>query len=183
MAFELVVPNVTFKTRRETDTSPGYEWYDLTSAEIFAGKRVVVFGLPGAFTPTCSSTHLPGFEAEYDKILSTGVDEVYCLSVNDSFVMNAWMSAQEISKVKPLPDGTGQFTRMLGLLIDKSNIGFGPRSWRYSMVVNDGIVETMFVEQGITDNADGDPFEVSDAYTLLDYLESVSMPDSLNDAE
>ncbi len=174
MAFDIVVPDVTFKTRRETDSSPGFEWYDLTSEEIFGGKRVVLFGLPGAFTPTCSSTHLPGFENEYDNIKELGIDEVYCISVNDTFVMNAWMDHQEIQKVKPIPDGCGQFTRMLGFLVDKSNIGFGPRSWRYCMVVNDGVVEQMFIEPGVSDNADGDPFEVSDAYTCIDYLKSVA---------
>lgn len=171
MAFDITVPFVTFKTRREIDEAPGFEWYDLTSEEIFAGKRVVIFALPGAFTPTCSSTHLPGYEMEYDKLKELGMDEVYCLSVNDTFVMNNWMSAQEVTKVKPIPDGTGEFTRRLGFLVDKSNIGFGMRSWRYSMIVNDGIVEAMFVEQGLNDNVDGDPFEVSDVYTMLEYLE------------
>lgn len=171
MAFDITVPFVTFKTRREIDEAPGFEWYDLTSEEIFAGKRVVIFSLPGAFTPTCSSTHLPGYEMEYDKLKELGMDEVYCLSVNDTFVMNNWMSSQEVTKVKPIPDGTGEFTRRLGFLVDKSNIGFGMRSWRYSMIVNDGIVEAMFVEQGLNDNVDGDPFEVSDVYTMLEYLE------------
>ena len=171
MAFDITVPFVTFKTRREIDEAPGFEWYDLTSEEIFAGKRVVIFSLPGAFTPTCSSTHLPGYEMEYDKLKELGMDEVYCLSVNDTFVMNNWMSSQEVTKVKPIPDGTGEFTRRFGFLVDKSNIGFGMRSWRYSMIVNDGIVEAMFVEQGLNDNVDGDPFEVSDVYTMLEYLE------------
>ncbi len=174
MAFEIIVPNVTFKTRRETETSPGFEWYDLTSEEIFAGKRVVLFGLPGAFTPTCSSTHLPGFESEYNNMKDLGVDEVYCISVNDTFVMNAWLSSQEIKNVKPLPDGAGEFSRKIGFLVDKTNIGFGMRCWRYSMVVTDGVVEQMFVEPGMDDNADGDPFEVSDAYTMIDYLKAVA---------
>jgi len=170
MSFDITVPNVTFKTRREIDEAPGFEWYDLTSTEMFADKRVVLFALPGAFTPTCSSTHLPGYEQEYDTLLENGIDEVYCLSVNDTFVMNSWMSSQEVSKVKPVPDGAGEFSRRLGFLVDKSNIGFGMRSWRYSMVVNNGVVEAMFVEPGLCDNADGDPFEVSDVYTMLDYL-------------
>lgn len=170
MAFDITVPYVVFKTRRTIDEAPGFEWYDLTSEEIFKGKRVVIFALPGAFTPTCSSTHLPGYEMEYDKLKEFGIDEVYCLSVNDTFVMNSWMSSQEVTKVKPIPDGTGEFTRRLGFLVDKSNIGFGMRSWRYSMIVNDGIVEAMFVEQGLNDNFEGDPFEVSDVYTMLEYL-------------
>jgi|TARA_B100001093_G_scaffold287525_1_gene274673 peroxiredoxin len=171
MAFNITVPKVTFKTRREIDEAPGFEWYDLTSAEMFTGKRVVLFALPGAFTPTCSSTHLPGYEMEYDKLLELGMDEVYCLSINDTFVMNSWMSSQEVTKVKPVPDGTGEFTRRLGFLVDKSNIGFGMRSWRYSMIIDDGVVEEMFVEPGLCDNADGDPFEVSDVYTMLEYLQ------------
>ena len=149
MSFDITVPNVTFKTRREIDEAPGFEWYDLTSTEMFADKRVVLFALPGAFTPTCSSTHLPGYEMEYDKLKEFGIDEVYCLSVNDTFVMNSWMSAQEVSKVKPVPDGTGEFSRRLGFLVDKGNIGFGMRSWRYSMIINNGIVEMMFVEPGL----------------------------------
>ena len=170
MAFDIKVPNITFKTRKETDEAPGFTWYDLKSEEIFSGKRVVVFGLPGAYTPTCSSTHLPGYEQEYDTLLENGIDEVYCLSVNDTFVMNSWCRSMDIKNVKPLPDGNGEFTRRLGFLVDKSNIGFGPRSWRYSMIVDNGVVEAMIVEQGLKDNADGDPFEVSDVYTMLDYL-------------
>ena len=170
MAFEITVPNITFKTRRETDQAPGFEWHDLTSVEIIADKRVIVFALPGAFTPTCSSTHLPGYEQEYDNLKALGIDEVYCLSVNDTFVMNSWMSSQEVKNVKPLPDGSGEFSRRLGFLVDKTNIGMGMRSWRYSMIVNNGVVEQMFVEEGLGDNCTADPFEVSDAYTLLDYL-------------
>ena len=172
MAFDITVPNVTFKTRRETNEAPGYEWYDLTAMEMFAGKRVVLFAVPGAFTPTCSSTHLPGYEMEYNKLKELGMDEVYCLSVNDTFVMNSWMSAQEVKNVKPVPDGSGEFTRRLGFLVDKSNVGYGMRSWRYSMIINDGVVEVMFVEPGLNDNYTGDPFEVSDVYTMLEYLES-----------
>jgi peroxiredoxin len=171
MAFNITVPKVTFNTRRETDEAPGFEWHDLTSEDMFTGKRVVLFALPGAFTPTCSSTHLPGYEMEYDKLKELGMDEVYCLSVNDTFVMNSWMSAQEVTKVKPVPDGAGEFSRRLGFLVDKSNIGFGMRSWRYSMIINDGVVEQMFVEPGLSDNGDGDPFEVSDVYTMLEYLQ------------
>tara|TARA_R110001592_G_scaffold224957_2_gene480670 strand:+ start:588 stop:1112 length:525 start_codon:yes stop_codon:yes gene_type:complete len=170
MAFEITVPHITFKTRKETNEAPGFVWYDLTSEEIFAGKRVALFAVPGAYTPTCSSTHLPGYEQEYDNLKEQGIDEVYCLSVNDTFVMNSWMSATEISKVKPIPDGTGEFSRRLGFLVDKNNIGMGMRSWRYSMIVNDGVIEMMFVESDVRDSSDSDPFEVSDVYTMLEYL-------------
>lgn len=172
MAFDIRVPDVTFKTRRETTEAPGFEWYDLKSQEIFENKRVVIFSLPGAFTPTCSSTHLPGYELAYDDIIAKGIDEIYCISCNDTFVMNAWMNSQDVSKVKPLPDGSGEFTRKMGFLVDKTNIGFGMRSWRYSMIVNDGLVESLFVEPGIEDNAEGDPFVVSGAPTILEYLEN-----------
>ena len=172
MAFNITVPMVTFKTRREIDEAPGFEWYNLTSEEMFKGKRVVLVAVPGAFTPTCSSTHLPGYEMEYDKLIELGMDEVYCLSVNDTFVMNSWMNATEVTKVKPVPDGTGEFSRRLGFLVDKTNIGMGMRSWRYSMIIDDGVVEQMFVEPGLCDNNDGDPFEVSDVYTMLGYLQS-----------
>lgn len=174
MAFDIRVPDVTFKVRRETDVSPGFEWYDLKSQEIFENKRVVIFALPGAFTPTCSSTHLPGYEMAYNDIKDKGIDEIYCLSINDSFVMNSWLTSLEIDNVKPLPDGCGEFTRKMGYLVKKDNLGFGDRSWRYSMVVNNGIVEAMFVEPGIMDNAENDPFEVSGAPTMLEYLGQTS---------
>jgi len=170
MEIKLTVPNVTFKTRVATDESPGFTWANLTSNDIFAGKRVVVFALPGAFTPTCSSTHLPGYESNYDTIRSLGIDEVYCLSVNDTFVMNSWLKSLDISNIKPLPDGSGEFSRKMGMLVSKDNLGFGLRSWRYSMVVDNGQVEAMFVENGFEDECKTDPFEVSDAYTMIDYL-------------
>ena len=94
---QIMVPDVVFKTRKEIDEAPGFIWHDLRSEEIFANKKVVIFALPGAFTPTCSSTHLPGYEAEYENLKEHGIDEVYCLSVNDTFVMNLWMSHQEIT--------------------------------------------------------------------------------------
>jgi peroxiredoxin (alkyl hydroperoxide reductase subunit C) len=118
---------------------------------------------------------LPGYEDAYDDILKEGVDEIYCLSVNDTFVMNSWMGSQGIEKVKPIPDGAGEFSRKMGFLVDKTNIGFGMRCWRYSMVVNDGVVEQFFIEPGLGDNAEGDPFEVSDAQTLLAYLQGVEV--------
>lgn len=170
MAFDIRVPELVFKIRKQIDEAPGFIWHDLTSREIFENKRVALFSVPGAFTPTCSSTHLPGFEQEYNKLKEHGIDEVYCLGVNDSFVMNSWFNSLEIKNVKPLPDGNADFTRRLGFLVDKSNLGFGPRSWRYSMIVNNYVVEAMFVEPGLRDNADNDPFEVSDVYTMLNFL-------------
>ena len=170
MAFEIGVPNVTFKMRVETDESPGFEWKEVPSTELFAGKRVALFGLPGAFTPTCSSTHLPGYDAEYSKLLESGFDEVYCISVNDSFTMNAWFKSIGIQNVKPIPDGSGDFTRTLGMLVKKDNLGFGNRSWRYSAIVEDGMIKQLFAEPGLCDNAETDPVSVSDAYTLLDFI-------------
>lgn len=169
------VPAVTFKTRQQTNSTPGFEWVNVTTDELFANKRVVVFSLPGAFTPTCSSTHLPGYEANYSDVKALGIDEIYCLSVNDSFVMNAWFRQQEINKVKPIPDGSGEFTRKIGMLVDKDNLGFGMRSWRYAMVVNNGVIEKAFIEPGFSDNCATDPFEVSDVYTVLRYLKEAKV--------
>lgn len=167
------VPQVTFKTRVRDEAVSGenpYRWQDLTSDEIFKGKKVVLFGLPGAFTPTCSSTHAPGYEAKYDEFKALGVDEVICLSVNDAFVMKQWADKLGIQKVFMLPDGNAEFTKELGMLVQKNNLGFGDRSWRYSILVVDGIIKQAFVEAGYSDNCETDPFEVSDADTMLNYL-------------
>lgn len=167
------VPNVVFKTRVRDESVGGenpFRWQDKTTQEIFGGKRVVVFSLPGAFTPTCSSTHLPRYEELYDEIKAQGIDEVICLSVNDAFVMFQWGKAQGAKNVFLLPDGNGEFTRKMGMLVEKTNLGFGMRSWRYSMVVNDGTIEKIFVEPDYGDNCPTDPFEVSDADTMLAYL-------------
>jgi thioredoxin-dependent peroxiredoxin len=169
------VPDVVFKTRVRDESVEGpnpYKWQDTTTKDIFAGKRVVVFSLPGAFTPTCSTSHLPGYDAAYDEIKSLGIDEVYCVSVNDAFVMFQWGKNMEVKNVKLLPDGNGEFSRKIGMLVEKSNLGFGMRSWRYSMVVNDGKVEQAFIEPGYSDNCETDPFEVSDVNTMLAYLKS-----------
>ena len=169
------VPSVTFKTRVRNDALGGpnpFEWKDVTSDEIFKGKRVVVFSLPGAFTPTCSTNHLPRYEELHDEFKALGVDAVVCLSVNDAFVMYQWGKAQGANHVFLLPDGNGEFSRKMGMLVDKSNLGFGMRSWRYSMVVNGKEIEKMFVEPGFEDNCPTDPFEVSDADTMLKYLQS-----------
>jgi peroxiredoxin len=166
-------PNVTFKTRVRNDVLEGpnpFEWKDLTSAEIFTGKRVVLFALPGAFTPTCSTSHLPRYEELYEEFRGQGVDQIVCLSVNDAFVMYQWGLSQSAKNVFLLPDGSGEFSRKMGMLVDKSNLGFGMRSWRYSMLVEDGIIVKMFIEDGFSDNCPTDPFAVSDADTMLGFL-------------
>jgi len=169
------VPDVTFKTRVRDETVEGpnpYRWQDRTTDEIFSGRRVVVFALPGAFTPTCSSTHLPGYEDNFQAFKDLGIVEVICLSVNDAFVMFQWGKAQGVEKITMLPDGSGEFTRKMGMLVDKDNFGFGYRSWRYSMLVEDGEITKLFAEPGYADNCPDDPFEVSDAQTMLDYIKS-----------
>jgi glutaredoxin-like protein len=154
------VPEVTFRTRRE------HEWVDVTSSEIFNGKTVVVFALPGAFTPTCSSTHVPRYNQLTPALKANGVDEVICISVNDAFVMNEWQAEQKAFNVTFMPDGNGDFSRGMGMLVAKNDLGFGDRSWRYSMLVKDGVIEKMFIEPDVP----GDPFGVSDADTMLAYV-------------
>jgi thioredoxin-dependent peroxiredoxin len=169
------VPDVTFKTRVRDESVEGpnpFRWQDLTTKEIFGGKRVVVFSLPGAFTPTCSTSHLPRYEELYDEFKALGIDQIICISVNDAFVMFQWGKNVGADRVFLLPDGNGEFTRKMGMLVDKANLGFGMRSWRYSMVVNDGTIEKLFAEPEYGDNCPTDPFEVSDADTMLDYLKS-----------
>ncbi len=167
------VPNVVFKTRVRDESVPGpnpYRWQDKTTQELFGGKKVIVFSLPGAFTPTCSSNHLPRYEELFEEFKALGVDEIICVSVNDAFVMFQWGKQVGAKNVFLLPDGNGEFTRKMGMLVDKSNLGFGLRSWRYSMLVNDGQIEKIFVEPDFGDNCPIDPFEVSDADTMLAYL-------------
>ena len=154
------VPSVSFVMRENDD------WVSRSSDEIFKGRTVVVFSLPGAFTPTCSSTHLPRFNELADTFKANGVDEIVCMSVNDTFVMNAWAANQESDNITMLPDGNGSFTEAMGMLVDKAELGFGKRSWRYSMLVKDGVIDKMFIEPDVP----GDPFEVSDADTMLDYI-------------
>ena len=171
------VPDVTFKTRVRDESVGGdnpYRWEDKTTQDLFAGKKVIVFSLPGAFTPTCSSNHLPRYEELYDEFKALGVDEIICVSVNDAFVMFKWGKEQGNKNVFLLPDGNGEFTRKMGMLVDKSNIGFGMRSWRYSMLVDDCAIEKMFVEPDFGDNCPVDPFEVSDADTMMAYLKGTS---------
>jgi peroxiredoxin len=150
-----------------------------TTADLFDGKRVVVFSLPGAFTPTCSSYQLPGFEEKYDDFRSLGIDDIYCISVNDGFVMNAWAQDQNIEKVKLIPDGNAYFTRSMGMLVNKSNLGFGNRSWRYAAVVQNGIIEKLFVEAGQRDNADSDPYEETKPENVYSYIKSTILEEEL----
>ncbi len=154
------IPNCTFHTR------VGDSWKDVTTDELFKGKKVVVFSLPGAFTPTCSSSHLPRYNELAKAFRENGVDDILCVSVNDTFVMNAWAADEESDNITMIPDGNGEFTEGMGMLVDKNDLGFGKRSWRYSMLVNDGVVEKMFIEP----EKEGDPFEVSDADTMLKYV-------------
>lgn len=154
------VPRVTFRTRRE------HEWVDVSSDEVFGGKTVVLFSLPGAFTPTCSSAHVPRFNQLAPALQAHGVDEIVCVSVNDAFVMNEWKQTQHADSVTFLPDGNGEFAEGMGMLVGKEDLGFGKRSWRYSMLVRDGVIEKMFIEP----EQPGDPFERSDADTMLKYL-------------
>lgn len=173
MIIKSTVPDATFQTRVRNEALGGdnpFEWRQLSSADVFAGRKVVLFSLPGAFTPTCSTSHLPRYEELYEEFRGQGVDEVVCLSVNDAFVMYQWGLSQKAKNVFLLPDGNGEFTRKMGMLVDKANLGFGMRSWRYSMFVDDGEIKQMFVEDGYADNAADDPFEVSDADTMLGWL-------------
>jgi len=172
------IPSVTFRTRIGDDKilgggcSIGGEWKDVSTDDLFKGKKIVLFSLPGAYTPTCSSQQVPGYEENYDE-LKKYVDEVYCISVNDSFVMNAWFRDQNISKVKPIGDGEAKFTKGMDMLVNKPKQGFGTRSWRYSTFIDNCEVVKMFVEEGKNDDSnDDDPFNVSDASTMLDYLKS-----------
>ena len=154
------IPQATFRTRRD------HEWIDVSSEELFGGKTVVVFSLPGAFTPTCSSSHVPRYNQLAPVFEANGVDEIVCMSVNDAFVMNQWQEEQKAFNLHFIPDGNGEFTEGMGLLVDKDELGFGKRSWRYSMLVKDGVIEKMFIEPEVP----GDPYGVSDADTMLDYI-------------
>lgn len=156
------VPDIRLKTRVRDDSIDGpnpFRWHDVSTGDLFARGRHVVFSLPGAFTPTCSNSQLPGFEQMYDEFREAGVADVHCISVNDAFVMYQWGKVQGVRQVKLLPDGAGHFTRRMGMLINKDHLGFGYRSWRYAMVIDDGQVTQMFIEPGINDDgANGDPY-------------------------
>lgn len=160
------IPDITFRTRQN------HNWQDVSSAELFKGKNVIVFSLPGAFTPTCSSAHVPRYNQLVDAFKTQGIDEVICISVNDAFVMDQWQADQNAWNLRFLPDGNGAFTQAMGMLVDKEDLGFGRRSWRYSMLVKDGVVDKMFIEP----DEPGDPFVVSDADTMLNYIAPESAP-------
>ena len=167
------LPEVEFYLRERDSQSQAenpFDWKVRKTSEIFSDKTAIVVGIPGAFTPTCSSNHIPRYEALYSSFTDEGIDEIFCTSVNDAFVMRRWALSLDITAVKMLPDGNGALARRLGMLVGKENLGFGMRSWRYSMLVKDGAVTKVFVEPGIEDSAGGDPFEVSDADTMLSYL-------------
>jgi thioredoxin-dependent peroxiredoxin len=182
------VPQVTFKYRVRTDghdicfvnkenggENP-FDWKDVTTDDIFKGKRVVVFSLPGAFTPTCSTSQVPGFEETYQEMKDLGVDEVYVISVNDTFVMRKWMIDQGVKNIKFIPDGTGQFTGEMGALVCKDNLGFGMRSWRYAMVVDNGVIEFMSAEEGMDDNCPTDPYVESTPEKIIEHLVLSTVP-------
>ena len=161
-----IVPNIVFKTRVK-DEEGKFGWVDVTSMEYFGDKRVILFSLPGAYTPTCSTYQLPDFEKLAPEFKKIGIDDIYCMSVNDSFVMNAWAKSQNLQNVKVIPDGGGEFTRQMGMLVRKDPEGFGYRSWRYAMVINDGVVEKIWEEQGKQDDCPTDPYENTNHQDIL----------------
>lgn len=167
------VPKVTFHTRVRDESIGGdnpFRWEDKTSDDYFKGKKVVLFSLPGAFTPTCSTYQLPDYEKLFADFQGKGVDAIYCMSVNDTFVMNAWAKGQNLKNVSVIPDGSAEFTRKMGMLVNKDNIGFGARSWRYAAVVNDGKIEQWFEEPGFEDNCGDDPYGESSPQNVLKSL-------------
>lgn len=169
------VPSVTFKTRVRDESIGGdnpFRWQDVTSDDYFKGKKIILFSLPGAFTPTCSTYQLPDFEKLYNEFQDLGIDEIYCISVNDAFVMNAWAKQQNIKNIKLIPDGCGEFARKMGMLVNKDNVGFGQRSWRYAAIINDGNIEKIFIEEGFCDNAENDPYGESAPQNILNYLKN-----------
>jgi peroxiredoxin len=169
------IPSVIFKMRVRDESIGGpnpYKWQDVSTWDLFAGKRVLVFSLPGAFTPTCSTYQLPDFDRLYPEFKALGIEDIYCVSVNDAFVMNAWAKQQNVSNVKMLPDGSQKFTTRLGMLVSKDNLGFGFRSWRYAIIVNNGKIEKWFVEPGMEDDAEDDPYGVTSPENILSVLKN-----------
>ena len=158
-------PNLKLKVRKIG------KWAEISTESLFKGRRVILFSLPGAFTPICSEKQLPGFEKNYEKLKSLGINEIYCISVNDGFVMNAWADKNNLAKVKVLPDGNADFTRSMGMLIDKKHLGFGFRSWRYSTIINDGVIEKWWQEPGINNEGkDKDPYIETTPENCINYL-------------
>ena len=164
------IPDVVFKMRVRDESIEGdnpFRWEHVKSTDLFANKCVVLFSLPGAFTPTCSTYQLPDFEKLYSEFQEKGIDDIFCISVNDAFVMNAWAKDQGLQNVKVIPDGSGEFTRKMGMLVDKDNLGFGMRSWRYAAIVDDGVITCSFVEPGFEDNCETDPYGESSPQNIL----------------
>ena len=167
------LPNVNFNVRVRDDSIKGdnpFKWEKKSTNDYFANKKVVLFSLPGAFTPTCSTYQLPDFDRLYDEFKNLGIDEIYCISVNDSFVMNAWAKHHKIDKVKVIPDGNGEFTRKMGMLVEKNNLGFGYRSWRYAAIIDNCEILESFVEPGFEDNCKDDPYKMSSPQNILKFL-------------
>lgn len=170
-----IVPAVVFKTRVRDDSIGGpnpYRWQEVTSYDYFANKKVILFSLPGAFTPTCDTYQLPGFEQNFEKFRALGIDEIYCISVNDAFVMNAWGKSQNLKNVKLIPDGSGEFTDAMEMFVGKDNLGFGWRSWRYACLINNGAIVKWFIEPGKTNNAEDDPYGETSPENILNWLEN-----------
>lgn len=166
------LPNVTFKTRVRDESIEGpnpYRWEDKTTEDYFGAKKAILFGLPGAFTPTCSTYQLPGFEEKFDDFAALGIQEIYCTSVNDAFVMNAWAKDQGIEKVKVIPDGSAMLANGIGAAVAKDNLGFGIRSWRYALVVEDCVVKAVFAEAGQSNDCEDDPYEISTPENVYNY--------------
>ena len=175
------LPSVTFKIRTANEfenddicfMNGENPWTDVTSEEMFENKRVLIFSLPGAFTPTCTSQQLPAFDSMFSDLQNLGIDEIYCISVNDSFVMNAWSQKLNIKNIKLIPDGTGEFTQKIGMLVNKDHLGFGMRSWRYAVIADNMKVEKFFVEPGKNDNGDDDdPYEETSPENILNTLKA-----------
>ncbi|MDC0651745.1 peroxiredoxin [Alphaproteobacteria bacterium] len=169
------IPSIIFKTRVRDESSSEnnpFKWKDMSTEDYFKEKKVILFSLPGAFTPTCSTYQLPNFEKLYSKFLDNGIDDIYCISVNDAFVMNAWAKSQDIKQVKVIPDGSGEFTRMMGMLVKKDNLGFGLRSWRYATLVDNCKILKTWTEKGFGDNTTEDPYGETSPENILKYMES-----------
>ena len=176
-----VVPDFVVKKTIMT-TSGERKWVEMTKESLFNGKRVVIFGLPGAYTPTCSSQQLPGYEQAYSEFREAGIDDIYCVTVNDSFICNEWHIDQGLVNVKIIPDGSAEFTIKMGMDVRKDNVGFGIRSWRYAAIIDDGHVIQEFVEPGFADNFEGDPYDISAADNVLDNVKAYGWPSKYNTA-
>ena len=166
------IPDITFKTRVK-DKEGNFDWKDVTTCDYFKGKSVILFSLPGAFTPTCSTYQLPNFEKKFAEFSLEGIDEIYCMSVNDAFVMNAWAKDQKLEYVKVIPDGSGRFTRGIGMLVRKDPEDFGYRSWRYAAHIEDCVVKKMWVEEGKMDDCPTDPYGETNPQEILEDLQNV----------